>query len=248
MTLRDKRTLVTGAGRGIGRAIALAYAAEGARVAVADVDDAAGEETVALIGGLGGEAFFAHTDVTSEADQKALVDAVVVAWGGLDVACNNAGVAPPMTPLAEITPELWHRVIDVDLTGVFLGVLHQLPAMLAAGGGTILNMGSILSRVAFPGLTPYTAAKHGVDGITRQIALEYAARGIRAVTIGPAFIRTGLEAALEPAVRADLDAQHPAGRMGDPEEVARAAVFLAGDGASFINGAYIPVDGGFLTR
>ncbi|MFI9629454.1 SDR family NAD(P)-dependent oxidoreductase [Streptomyces sp. NPDC052042] len=248
MILEGKRALVTGAGRGIGRAIALAYAAEGARVAVADIDDSAGGETVELIGDLGGEAFFVHTDVTAEPDQTALVDAVVSAWGGLDIACNNAGVAPPMTPLAQTTPELWHRVINVDLTGVFLGVIHQIPAMLAGGGGTIVNMGSILSKVAFPGLTPYTAAKHGVDGITKQIALEYAAKGIRAVTIGPAFIRTGLEAALAPEARANLDAQQPAGRMGDPDEVARAAAFLASDGASFINGAYVPVDGAFLAR
>ncbi|GAA4404491.1 SDR family NAD(P)-dependent oxidoreductase [Tsukamurella soli] len=240
--------MVTGAGAGIGRAVALAYARQGATVTVADIDDAAGGRTVAQIEAAGGAADYVHANVSSSADCDALVAAVVARHGRLDIACNNAGVAPPTTPLAEVTDEQWRRVTAVDLDGVFFCARAEIRAMAAAGGGVIINIASTLGQVAFPGLTPYTAAKHGVVGITKQIALEYAAAGIRAIAVGPAFIRTGLENGIDPAARAHLDELHPIGRMGEPEEVGDLVALLSGPATTFVNGAYLPVDGGYLTR
>lgn len=248
MLLEGKVALVTGAGAGLGRSIALSYAQEGARVVVSDIADAQGEETVQLITDAGGEAVFVHTDVASVEENEAAVRRAVDTYGTLDIACNNAGIAPPSTPLAEIPVELWRRTLSVDLDGLFYGVKAQLAVMLPAGKGTIVNMASILGQVGFLGLAPYVAAKHAVVGLTKQIALEYASQGIRAISIGPAFIKTGLEAALDPESRAALDNSHPAGRMGEPEEVGKVVAHVSSDAWSFVNGAYLPVDGGYLTR
>lgn len=248
MLLENKVALVTGAGAGIGRAIAIAFAAEGARVIVSDIDDTSGEGTCELIQAAGGQASYVHSDVRSLADHLSTVAAAIERWGRLDIACNNAGVAPPSTPLADVDPDLWERIIAVDLSGVFYGIKAQVPAMIAGGGGVIVNIGSILSKVAFAGVGPYVAAKHGVDGLTKSLTLEYAASGIRALTIGPAFIRTGLEQNLDPAARQGLDQLHPMGRMGEPQEIADTVAFLSSDRASFLNGSYVAIDGGYLTR
>jgi NAD(P)-dependent dehydrogenase (short-subunit alcohol dehydrogenase family) len=246
--LRGKVAIVTGAGAGLGRSIALSYAARGASVVVSDVHDESGRETVGLIHGRGGVASYHHADVSSLAESESLVAAAVSAHGRLDIACNNAGIAPPSTPLAEVSEELWRRVLSVDLDGVFFGARAQIPAMLETGGGTIVNVSSILGQVGFLGLGPYVAAKHAVVGLTRQIAVEYASRGIRAIAVGPAFIKTGLENQLDERSRAELDGLHPAGRMGEPDEVGAVVADLSGDAWSFVNGAYLPIDGGFLSR
>ena len=203
MILGGKTALVTGAGAGLGRGIALAYAKYGAQVVVSDIDDDAGRETVGLIERGDGRARYVHADVTSPDECRHMVAAAVSFGGRLDIACNNAGVAPPSTPLADTTDDEWRRVLGVDLDAVFYCARAEIQAMLRTGGGVIVNMASILGQVGFQGLAPYVAAKHGVVGLTKQIALEYAASGVRAWSIGPAFMKTGLEAALDESRGAD---------------------------------------------
>jgi NAD(P)-dependent dehydrogenase (short-subunit alcohol dehydrogenase family) len=250
--LEGKVCVVTGAASGIGRAIALAWARDGARVVVSDLASAAtgGEETVAMVRAAGAEAIFVAADVAREADCAALVAACVERFGRLDAACNNAGVAGALGPIADYATDEWQRVLSVNLTGVFLCMKHQIPAMLATGGGAIVNIASILGAVGFAGAPAYTAAKHGVVGLTKVAALDYAARGIRTNAVEPAFIHTPMIAAMEgdPATRQALEALHPAGRLGRPEEVAELVAWLSSDRASFVNGAYYAIDGGYLAR
>lgn len=233
---------------GLGRNISQHYARAGVKVVVSDINDEKGQETVDLITGEGGTAVYTRADSSSLEENQALVAFAVETYGRLDLAVNNAGVAPPSTPLADVDAELWNRTININLNGVFWGIKSQIPAMLANGGGTIINMASILGQVGYLGLGPYVAAKHAVVGLTKQIAVDYAAQGIRAVAIGPAFIKTGLEAALDPESRAGLDASHPVGRMGEPDEIGAVVAAVSDPAWSFVNGAYLPVDGGFLSR
>lgn len=248
--LKDKVALVTGASSGIGRAIALAWAREGARVVVSDVNVAGGEETAAQARAWGREVLFVSADVGRPEDCRALVEQTVAHFGRLDVACNNAGVSGTSMPLADYPLDDWARVLGINLSGVFYGMKYQIPAMLQSGGGAIVNMASILGAVGFAGSAAYTAAKHDVVGLTQTAALEYSAQGVRVNAVGPGFIHTPMIGKFEedPATNAMLVAAHPIGRLGRAAEVAELVTWLASERASFVTGAYYPIDGGYLAR
>ncbi len=246
--LEEKVAIVTGAGSGIGRSVALLYASNGAKVVVSDLNTVEGEETVHLIESAGGKAVFVKADVASPEDQENLVAATLDTYGALHIACNNAGIGGASAPVGAYPVESWDKVIAVNLSGVFYGMRYQIPAMLEAGGGAIVNMASILGNVGFANSPAYVAAKHGVVGLTKNIALEYGAAGIRANAVGPAFIRTPLLAGFDDDAMSWLESKHPVGRLGEPGEVAELVLFLSSPKASFITGAYYPIDGGYLAQ
>ena len=248
--LKDKVALVTGASSGIGRAVALGWAREGAKIVVSDVDLRGGEATVAMVRAAGGDALFVAANVGKPSDCEALVARTVAHYGRLDIACNNAGISGPSAATADYPLDGWDQVIHINLSGVFYGMKYQIAAMLQGGGGSIINMASILGAVGFAAAPAYTAAKHGVLGLTKAAALEYSAQGIRVNAVGPGFVHTPLISALEQdaGVNAALVGAHPIGRLGQPEEVAELVTWLASSKASFVTGAYYPVDGGYLAR
>ena len=250
MLLENKTAMVTGGASGIGRAVAMAHAREGARVIVSDVDEAGGAETVALIrqATKGATASFVMADASSPDDHERLVREAVQQYGGLHVACNNAGIAGELTPAAELSVEAWRKVIEVNLSGVFYALRAQIAQMRTVGGGAIVNMASVLGQVGTPALSAYVAAKHGVVGLTQAAALENAAGGIRINAVGPGYIDTPLLDALPDDERQGLVALHPIGRLGTAEEVAELVVWLSSDRASFVTGSYHPVDGGYLAQ
>jgi NAD(P)-dependent dehydrogenase (short-subunit alcohol dehydrogenase family) len=245
-----KVALVTGASSGIGRATALAYSRKGAQVVVSDIDEAGGTETVRLIQAEGGNAIFVKTDVSQPAECEQLVETAVARFGRLDYACNNAGVGGESNAVADYSIEGWQKVVEVNLSSVFYCMKYEIPAMLHSGSGAIVNMSSILGQVGFALAPAYVAAKHGMIGLTKSAALDYAAQGIRINAVGPAFIRTPLISSLEadPAALTALVARHPLGRLGEPEEVAELVVWLSSPKASFVTGAYYAVDGGYLAQ
>ncbi len=247
--LENKVAIVTGAGSGIGRAIASLYAAEGAKVVVADIDEKGGNETVQMIKAKNGEAIFILSDSSSADGNRQLVEQTVKQFGKLDIACNNAGIGGPLAPTGEYPVDGWDKVISINLSGVFYGMRHQIPAMLAAGGGAIVNIASILGNVGSRLSPAYVAAKHGVVGLTKTAALEYADKNIRVNSVGPGYIVTPLLTKnLTPDIMNGLAAMHPIGRLGTAEEVAELVLWLSSSKASFVTGSYYPVDGGYLAQ
>lgn len=247
-SLENKTAMVTGAGSGIGRAIAILYAAEGARVVVSDINEKGGEETVAQIKAAGSDAIFVKADTSKPEDNKNLVDEAVKAFGALHIAVNNAGIGGPIGPVGDYPLDGWDKVIAINLSGVFYGMHYQIPAMLASGGGSIVNMASILGKVGTKGSAAYAAAKHGVIGLTEASALEYADKKIRINSVGPGYIVTPLLSALDDSTLQVLKGMHPMGRLGTAEEVAELALWLNSDKASFVTGSYYNVDGGYLAQ
>jgi NAD(P)-dependent dehydrogenase (short-subunit alcohol dehydrogenase family) len=217
---------------------------------VSDLSLDGGAQTVALIEAAGGQALFEAADVAQPEHARRLVERAVAAFGRLDVACNNAGIAGLSAPTADYPLDAWAQVININLSGVFYGMKYQIPALLQARGGAIVNIASILGSVAFAHAPAYTAAKHGVVGLTQAAALDYSPAGLRINCVGPAFIHTPMISRFEAAarVREQLIAQHPIGRLGQPEEVAELVLWLASSRASFVTGAYYPIDGGYLAR
>lgn len=244
--LSGKTAIVTGAGSGIGRSVAELYAKEGANVVVSDINQANGEATVAIIQKDGGEAVFIKADTSLASENERLVNETVDKYGALHIACNNAGIGGASAPTGDYPIEAWDKVIAINLSGVFYGSHYQIPAMLKSGGGVIVNMASILGNAGFANSPAYVAAKHGVVGLTKNIALEYGPQNIRANSVGPGFIVTPLLKDFDEATMQFLTSKHPIGRLGKPEEVAELVLFLSSDKASFITGSYYPVDGAYL--
>jgi len=244
----DKVAMVTGAGSGIGAAIVRRFAEEGAKVVVADLNEDAAREVAAEIEGAGGTAAAVVQDVSNPSSVEESVEFAVSTFGRLDVAVNNAGITGDLAPTADYSLEGWDKVIAVNLSGVFYGMKHQIPAMLRSGGGSIVNIASILGSVAARDSAGYNAAKHGVVGLTKTAALEYSRDGIRVNAIGPGYIDTPLLKALDSEVYDGLVDLHPIGRLGRPEEVAELALFLASDKASFMTGSYHVADGGYTAQ
>ncbi len=247
MQFQDKAVMVTGAAAGIGAAVAKAFAREGARVMLADIDATQGQQTLAEIEAAGGQAAFFPLDVTRAEQMQALVAETVRRFGRLDIVHNNAGISGGNRLTADIEEAEWDRVVAVNLKAAWLCMKYSIEQMLTQGGGVIVNSASALALTVLPGSAHYNATKHAVAGLTKTAAVEYAARNIRINAVCPGVIRTAMLerapnlAELEPK----LLALHPAGRLGEVEEVASAVLWLASDGASFMHGSLMTVDGGW---
>lgn len=245
--LKSKVVIVTGGASGIGRAAALALGREGAHVVVGDLNPDGGQETVHMIADEGGDACFVPTNVANAADVQQLVEAAVATYGRLDCAFNNAGIGKAPRPITDKPEDEWDAVIGVNLKGIWLCMKYEIPALLAAGGGAIVNMASVAGLVGIPGVTDYAASKHGIVGLTRSVALEYAQQNIRVNAVCPGYTDTPMVAALLQEMPQMADAValvSPMQRMCQPEEVAEAVVWLCSDKASFVNGQALALDGG----
>jgi NAD(P)-dependent dehydrogenase (short-subunit alcohol dehydrogenase family) len=249
--LKDKVAVITGGASGIGTAAARLFASEGGVVVIADVQDEAGHRLADELARDGHSACFLHADVSSESDVEAMIHLALSHYGRIDVLFNNAGIEGAQAPMAEATLENWQRVIDINLKGVFLGLKHGIKAMLQHGGGSIINNASVAGLVGFPNIVAYCASKGGVVQLTRTAALEYATANIRVNCLCPGVIDTPMVERFTQGnvdARTQLNAMEPVGRLGRAREVAELALFLASDRSSFITGAVIPVDGGFVAR
>jgi NAD(P)-dependent dehydrogenase (short-subunit alcohol dehydrogenase family) len=254
-TLSGKVAVVTGGTSGIGKATAIAFAQAGAKVVIAGRRQLEGEATVDEIQRAGGDAIFVKTDVSDEAQVKALVEKAIASYGRLDIAFNNAGIEGEFgIPTAEQTAEHYQQVFDINVKGVLLSMKHEISAMLANGGGAIVNMASVASTVGVPGVGIYAASKHAVLGLTRSAALEYAQQGVRINAISPGGVetemmqRTAGQSSEESSGRTFFKNLHPIGRFAAPEEIAATVVFLASPGAAFVTGANLLADGGWTAQ
>jgi NAD(P)-dependent dehydrogenase (short-subunit alcohol dehydrogenase family) len=247
-----KVAIVTGGSAGIGRATAVAFAREGAKVVVASRRVEEGEETVRLIRQAGSDGLFIKTDVAQAADVRTMVEKTVATYGRLDYAFNNAGVVEPKPgPLVEQTEEAFDQIVNVNVKGVWLSMKYEIPEMLKHGGGAIVNMSSVAGMVGFPGVGIYVASKHAVIGLTKTAALEYSKSGVRVNAVNPAAIETDMLAHVtggNAEAMAQMGAMHPIGRIGKPEEVADAVIWLCSDKASFVTGHSLLVDGGLTAQ
>jgi NAD(P)-dependent dehydrogenase (short-subunit alcohol dehydrogenase family) len=243
--LDNKVALVTGAGSGIGLAIAELYAKEGAKVIVSDINEEHGNEAVEKIKSQGGEASFVKADTSNAEQVEALVKSSVEIYGKLDIACNNAGIGGEQELTGDYSLDSWRKVLSVNLDGVFYGCKYELEQMDKNGGGVIVNIASIHGTVAAPLSSAYTSAKHAVVGLTKNIGAEYGQRNIRCNAVGPAYIETPLLESASGDMKEALIAKHPMGRLGKPEEVAELVLFLSSDKSSFMTGGYYLVDGGY---
>jgi NAD(P)-dependent dehydrogenase (short-subunit alcohol dehydrogenase family) len=247
--LENKVAIVTGGSSGIGAATAKLFAKNGARVVIADIDEAGGKQVVESIKQSGGDATFVKTDNGKPADNQALVQQTIDTYGKLDIAVNNAGIGGAQAPVGEYPIDSWDQVISINLSGVFYGMRYQLPAMVKNKGGVIVNMASILGQVGTPNSSAYVAAKHGVVGLSQNAALEYAQQNIRVNAVGPGYIKTPLlDNNLNEEQMEGLKSMHPIGRLGTADEVAELVLWLCSDKASFVTGAYYNVDGGYLAK
>ena len=249
--LAGKVAVVTGGSSGIGRATALIFAREGAKVVVADVNVEGGAETVRLLNAAGGEAVFVQTDVARAAEVETLVKKAVETYGRLDCAFNNAAIEGVIQPTVEYAEAHWDRVLAINLKGVWLCMKYEIQQMLKQGGGAIVNTASVAGLIGLPGFSAYVAAKHGVTGLTRTAALEYAKAGIRVNAVCPGAIRTPMferGARDNPGIEEQIVAMEPVGRMAAPAEVGEAVVWLCSDAASFVTGLPMVVDGGWVAQ
>jgi NAD(P)-dependent dehydrogenase (short-subunit alcohol dehydrogenase family) len=245
-----KVALITGGNAGIGRATAIEFAKHGAKVAVSGRREKEGNEVIAEVKALGGEAIFVRSDVSKESDVKAMIERTLATFGRLDFAFNNAGIEEALTPLPDQTEETYDRIMDINVKGVWLSLKHQIPAMLKTGGGAIVNNSSIAGLVGFAMAPVYVASKHAVIGLTKAVALEYAKQNIRVNAVAPGTIETRMfhEVTKSPEMKQILESGHPVGRVGQPGEIASAILWLCSDGASFVTGQTLAVDGGYTAQ
>ena len=240
--------LITGGASGIGEACVYAFANDGAKVAVADLNKDLGGNVVAKVKQSGGEAIFLQVDVSNPVAAEKMVADTVKAFGRLDISVNNAGIGGELNPTGSYSIEGWRKVIDINLNSVFYCMRYEIPQMLEQGAGSIVNMSSILGVVGFANSPAYVTAKHGIVGLTQTAALEYGKLGIRINAVGPAFIKTPLLNALDEQTQTYLSGLHAVGRMGEAQEVANLVAFLSSDQASFLTGGYYLVDGGYTAQ
>jgi NAD(P)-dependent dehydrogenase (short-subunit alcohol dehydrogenase family) len=246
-----KVALVTGGASGLGRVSAIALGREGAKVVVSDVAVSEGEATVQMITAAGGQAIFTKADVTKSSEVEALVQATVKAFGRLDFALNNAGIDGVRARTSNYPEDVWHQVINLNLTGVFLSLKFELPVMVEQGSGVIINMSSVAGVTGFPGHAAYTASKHGVIGLTKTAALDYAKAGIRVNAICPAYTRTPMLSRMleqKPELESKLISRVPLQRLGTAEEIAQAVIYLFSESAAFITGHSLVMDGGIVAE
>lgn len=255
MRLNGKVAIVTGAASGIGEATALLFAEHGARVVTSDIDVGGSERTAVTIAERGGNAISVPGDVTDSDEAQLIVNRAVEEYGALHILVNSAGITARSLPASTPQEDVWDKVIEVNLKGTYLMALYSVPEMEKAGGGSIVNLGSIMSVVGYPpewksGFNPYPVSKGAVLQFTRNLAIDMASKNIRVNCIGPGFTETPLTRSLtvDADMRAFLEERHPMGRLGKPEDVAYAALFIASDEASFMTGSYLPVDGGYTAQ